>query len=370
MQGDQGVGGRYFEQINTLRLIAVAFVLAEHWMFSLVHRIGFQGSYGVWIFFTISGFLITGILLQYKREIAAGDASVGKALKVFYARRFLRIFPAYYLFLIVAVLIGPAAAAAGIWWHATYLSNFYFMRLGEFVSLGHLWSLAVEEQFYFVWPLLVLLVPRRALTGLIVTGVIGALLFRIVSVRLDWGLAAYVAPVACFDTLGLGALLAWIWEDPAARRRWMTVLTALGIPALIVWPFIGFAPDAIQVVVSPLVVGLSSVLLIDRCVRGVGGPIGRILLFKPFLYLGQISYGLYLYHAISGWMIPDYIGIGSPGGRLGLAASAIARLLMVIAVASLSWFLWEKPVNGLKRRFVLRPSEAREPVHIPEKPSV
>lgn len=353
MRSDQGVNGRYFDQINTLRLLAVSLVLAEHWLYPIVRSIGLQGSYGVWIFFAISGFLITGILLDYRASIDAREITLGHAIKTFYARRFLRIFPAYYLFLAVALALGPAAAAAGIWWHMAYASNVYFLQLGHFASLGHLWSLAVEEQFYLVWPFVVLLLPLRALPPLLIACVVAAPLFRAASFHFGWGLAGYVLPMACLDTLGLGALLALARRRTDGRAQ--ALLVACGAVGMVAVPFAGFAPAWFQAIVSPLVVGLAGVFMIDRCVRGVGGRFGRVLSFRPFLYLGGISYGLYLFQSLPAWLIPAYIGIGTPGGSVAMLASAAARMLALVALASLSWYVWELPLNRLKRHFVIAP---------------
>jgi peptidoglycan/LPS O-acetylase OafA/YrhL len=175
---------QYFPQLDSLRAIAVLLVIISHW-FSAQHflnRYVPNGIFGVTLFFVLSGFLITSILLKIKTKLEAGG-SHGEAFKVFYVRRSLRIFPAYYLLLFILVVLNLASVRDSFWWHFFYVSNFYFWIKGAFAgSLSHLWSLAVEEQFYFVWPAIILLVPWRFLTSVLLAGVLTGFLFRWVMV--------------------------------------------------------------------------------------------------------------------------------------------------------------------------------------------
>ena len=157
----------YFPQLDTLRAVAIGFVLLEHWLNPFATAMGVHGGYGVWLFFTLSGYLITGILLRYRDAVEAGRSSLGEVLRVFFARRFLRILPVYYLFLLFAALAGRMSADSAPW-HLAYLSNFYFWQRGEFAAMGHLWSLSVEEQFYMIWPVVIILVARLRLPVVLV----------------------------------------------------------------------------------------------------------------------------------------------------------------------------------------------------------
>src|SRR5262249_40880734 len=150
--------GAYMPQLDGLRAVAVLAVVAHHTLPGpLVDALN-PGAAGVRLFFVLSGFLITGILLGCRESMAQQGA--GQALASFYARRFLRIFPLYYFALAVVLLAGVQEARDGAAWHLAYLSNVYGVRQGWLGSLAHFWSLAVEEQFYLVWPALVLSLPR------------------------------------------------------------------------------------------------------------------------------------------------------------------------------------------------------------------
>ena len=121
---------RYMPQLDALRAIAVGLVVVYHFWRPARQSLHF-GSIGVRIFFVLSGFLITGILLEARRELDAGRTSPGAAVRRFYLRRVLRIFPVYYLVLAIAWAGNVVGAREGIAWHAAYLSNLYFFRLSR-----------------------------------------------------------------------------------------------------------------------------------------------------------------------------------------------------------------------------------------------
>ena len=155
----------HMPQLDALRALAFVGVAVSHWSPNFLAGIVPWGT-GVQLFFVLSGFLITGILLR-SRPADLG-ISMPTALRVFYVRRCLRIFPLYYGVLALCLLfaIGPIATT---WpWHVSYLSNLFYARQGHASPVEdpflHLWSLSVEEQFYLLWPLVALVANRRALS--------------------------------------------------------------------------------------------------------------------------------------------------------------------------------------------------------------
>src|SRR5215218_136502 len=179
-----GVGGGYRPQLDALRFFAIAGVLVAHnldpgqapWIFS---RFDYAET-GVRLFFVLSGFLITGILLGEREAADAAPHRRISAIRRFYARRFLRIFPIYYLTLAV-VLVTAVSPARRIWpWLFTYTTNIYaWHRLDWPGPVGHLWTLAVEEQFYLVWPWFLLFVPRKWILPFLVGLIALAPLYRL-----------------------------------------------------------------------------------------------------------------------------------------------------------------------------------------------
>jgi peptidoglycan/LPS O-acetylase OafA/YrhL len=162
----------HMPQLDGIRAIAVLMVMWHHFQPKyLSQSVGAPwGAVGVGLFFTLSGFLITRILLRCKLKIAAGEATMGTMLRQFYVRRCLRIFPLYYGVLLVLVIFNVTGIRERVWWHLGYLSNvlfsYYYPSRGGAVE-RHFWSLAVEEQFYLVWPLVIFLTPRVLLMPVI-----------------------------------------------------------------------------------------------------------------------------------------------------------------------------------------------------------
>src|SRR5262245_37043382 len=173
----------YMKQLDALRGVAIVAVLIEHFLPEDHFLRGLPwGGMGVQLFFVLSGYLITLILLDGRAAVTAGQDQ-WHILRNFYARRFLRIFPIYYLVLGVTALLGVVVVRQLFSWVFTYMSNVYFVFNGPREMVFHLWSLAVEEQFYLIWPWLILLLPRAALLPVILTAIIAAPLTRFFMIR-------------------------------------------------------------------------------------------------------------------------------------------------------------------------------------------
>jgi peptidoglycan/LPS O-acetylase OafA/YrhL len=345
----------YIPQIDTLRAVAVGLVFLEHYLPQQTHELGITGGYGVWLFFSISGFLITGILLGYKSAIESGNATLLRVLMVFYARRSLRIFPAYYLLLFVLLMSGFLAWRGEFFWHLAYLSNFWTAKYNVWSQYaGHFWSLSVEEQFYLAWPFILLIAPRKALPWIIGAGIAIALIFRLCAARYNLGLAGYTMPIANFDTLGAGALLAWAHQS--GRDKSLALLRRHGGWLLLMLPAMSFWPEPLKALLGPTAIALIAVYLIERCVAGFDGVMGWLFSRPSVLYLGKISYGLYLYHYVARWYFPKGMFDGIYAQPY---VQALAWAVATIVIASLSRVLLEEPINGLKRYFQIGSANGR-----------
>ncbi|HMK29165.1 MAG TPA: acyltransferase, partial [Terriglobales bacterium] len=206
--------------LDGVRGVAILLVLLLHFS-KLVNWYPQQKAFavgwvGVNLFFVLSGFLITGILL---------DAKGGQRyFSNFYARRTLRIFPLYFAFLALVLLLAPwfvsspmlSALYREMPWYLTYLFNWRAASGGP--PLGHLWSLSVEEQFYLAWPLLVYIASRRTLRMICSILIVGSFVFRVVAVGSGFPRFAYFATPACMEELAYGALGALLVREP--RRIW------------------------------------------------------------------------------------------------------------------------------------------------------
>jgi peptidoglycan/LPS O-acetylase OafA/YrhL len=318
------------------------------------------GAQGVQVFFVLSGFLIGRILLGLK---AQDGASLRKRLKDFYIRRSLRIFPLFYFVLLVCWLLSFAdhtylQRRAVLPWHAAYLTNFYLFFTGQQIgSEMHLWSLCVEEHFYLLAPLFLLVVSIRGIERAFVALFCFVSLARLAN-SMWWHLPRLdlLSPMQ-FDTLAVGMAAALIEKRGAfiglsaaqcmRAGAWCgSALLVLLLCAPFGFAWIGFA-DA---VLLPPILAVASASLILTLWTARKPALNRLLSWPLFVYLGQISYGLYLYHNFL-----YVLAHKSTGAKHVLMLGGV--LLVTIFVASVSWFLLERPINNLKRFFPYTPQE-------------
>src|SRR5262245_21593222 len=352
-------------QLDALRMFAVFAVMLHHFWPEATFNLPL-GFVGVQLFFVLSGFLITGILWPAREAVQSGRWTARTVFQRFYVRRFLRIFPLFYGTLAVLFFLGVAEIRDSLPWHLSYLSNIYFARLGWFPNhIAHLWSLAVEEQFYLVWPFVIVLTPRRFLfPALIAIAALGPA-YRWIGglMEVDW-MWTFTPALANVDSLALGGILAYAWlvESENSGRSslrasmawvggWIGTPLVIGLSALSVLHIsLGMAHAVFEYTIW----AIFFVWLIDGAGRGFGGATGKLLELKPLLYLGQISYGLYVFHL-------PVIGLARwTFGQMGRpypdhpAAMFVVLVGATIAVAACSWHLYEKPLNDLKRHFDFR----------------
>ncbi len=354
--------GNYMPQLDSLRAFAVLLVIIAHWLprDNFLNRYNNNGISGVTLFFVLSGFLITGILLKSKEEIDKG-LPVSRAFKTFYIRRALRIFPLYYLVISLAWIFNESGIRGSFHWHFFYASNYYFwMKWDWQAHLSHLWSLSEEEQFYLFWPAILFWVPTRKLPYVFVGAIIIAIVYRI-QTAVPWGEFPRTLTPGSLDSFGIGALLAY---GSRYKAPWFNFLQKRSSILILLLALLYFsAPVLLQsrrdhfISYSFLFYGyyfpmISAFfgLLILAAARGVTNPIiAPILNHRWVLYLGKISYGLYLVHNF----VPTFWNIPMPQQLLpaGLLIVQILRFALLVAVCSLSWYLFEKPLLRLKKYF-------------------
>lgn len=331
-------------KFDGLRAVAVLTVIQQHWGTPAITSAIGPGGWGVQCFFVLSGFLITGILMRAKD---VGDCSA--SLVTFYLRRALRIFPAYYLVLVIAGLITTDVSDA--WpWHAAYLSNVKLALDQRWPgSAAHLWSLSVEEQFYLLWPAVVFFTPRRRLEPVVLAIVLAAPLWRLLVVTITGGnqFAAMHLLTGVSDSLGIGAWLA------CRNERTTTALSARVFYVGVLGYLAGSVATALEAVwhLRMMFAGVSSALIfawvIDHVARDGRGT--GWLNWRPLVSVGTISYGVYLIHNF----VPDLTALVSPGAAAWMYAKGVGPLVAVTALsillATISWIALERPLNNLKR---------------------
>jgi peptidoglycan/LPS O-acetylase OafA/YrhL len=371
--------GAHVPVLDGLRGLAILLVLFRHTVrymgpdnlvdqaVSSLMNIGWAG---VDLFFVLSGFLITGILY---------DSKGGQHyFRNFYIRRALRIFPLYYGFLALLFLVLPqfyeyhggrfGTLLENQHWYWTYMVNVLASVASTSstpLNTTHLWSLAVEEQFYIVWPAVVLLCTRRVLVAVCAWMVVASLAVRMALIYADGGGndAAYMLMPARMDTLALGALLALLARDsgglPRLMRwaRWGAVLSG-GIIALLIGANLGLK----QYDVTTQTVGYTGIAVLATCVLALvldarpGSRTYRAFDQGWLRALGKYSYAIYLFH----YPLLNYFRyvyrMREVPELLGSAIPAQFALTLTVSVASfvlawLSWHLYEKHFLKLKRFF-------------------
>jgi peptidoglycan/LPS O-acetylase OafA/YrhL len=343
-----------FGSLDGLRAASVAAVIWHHTGASFVaHPAAHAGHHGVTLFFAISGFLITTLLLRERERSGTID------LRAFYVRRSLRIFPLYYAVLLLYVVLvaalernSPAGRDffANLPYFATYTSNL-FVALDGRVIFYFSWSLAAEEQFYLIWPLLLMKLRSAgralAMIGCVIVALVvlevvlrpaAALPMAEAALRFVRGVPlAIVAGVAFALMMHERRAFAALWSL-LAGSRWHSfgwLLVALGAT---LWPDTPWAAPH-----------LAGACLVASCVMREDHVLSPVLGSRSFVYVGSISYGLYLLHMLcKGAWVKVLEALGVEGGAATLFFGTFA---LALVVAGLSWRYFESYFLRLKERF-------------------
>lgn len=355
-------GQRYMPGLDGLRAIAVLAVLAYHLGFSFAPG----GLLGVGVFFTLSGYLITDLLLS---QVRGGHIE----LREFWLRRARRLLPALFLMLVLVAawvaIVGPAQptqfreamAASALYvanWQLIFEHISYFARFGAPSPLGHLWSLGIEEQFYILWPLLLVLGlrllkeassgrrihPRLAAVTLLLAGGSALEMALLYHPSFDPSRVYYGTDTRAFELL-IGAALAMVWPSAMLKgdipRGAMRVFDGVGFASLIgvlvlIWRVGEYSPFLYGggfVVLSFATALLVATLAHPAC------RLGERLGSGPLRWIGVRSYGIYLWHF-------PIIVLTTPSGAHGVnLLRAAAQVAATLVVAALSWRFVEQPIR-------------------------
>lgn len=255
-------------------------------------------------------------------------------------------------------VLGPPEVANSALCHFAYLSNVYSaLPLHAAGITSHFWSLAVEEQFYFLWPWLVLFVPWRMLPAVMGIACVIGPVYQYSGVVWGWNHATtqWLMP-ACLDTLGLGSLLAYLviagHQDREILRRWAIRTLLLGAPILI-YAYSRPPTHPFLTITGDIGCGLTFSCLIYFAAIGQNGYVGRILRWFPVVYLGKISYGIYIIHYFIPYLYRTFLmPFGLPDtARINSSLSALIYVALTILLAAFPFRSFEGPLNQLKHYF-------------------
>lgn len=382
-----GQGSRHVSSLDGLRGIAILLVLAVHLVLAGVvpeqpsaalalRKLMWCGWSGVDLFFVLSGFLITGILLDSRES--------ENYFRVFYMRRVLRIFPLYYFAILACVVLLPLLALrfAGLWalyprpagWlsYLFYYQNWWMpLREPTHGILGHFWSLGVEEQFYLVWPACVLLLPTKRLPWMCLVGAVAAMVLRFTLARPGPASEFILECTATrFDSLLIGGFVAFAVRRAGLFERARKVSAVVFVASFAVIAAINLiGHETLSRGYYTQTLGFTFYALAYACVvlwafaqNGTGTWLDRALNQRGLRMFGRYSYGIYVYHG------PIYFALASLLNRypwygrsvgMGLLAS-FAFVGTSLGVAVLSFRYLESPFLRMKRFFKVR--SARGPL--------
>ncbi len=352
---------KYFASLDGLRCLSILAVIWHHTRpAALTYPAILQHGYlGVDLFFVISGFLITTLLLREREDLG------GISLKRFYIRRTLRIFPLYYSVLLIYVVMvvlfdrhSPAGRAffTNLPYFATYSSNWFVTLSNDRVILYFVWSLAAEEQFYLLWPTVE---KRLGSTGAVLfmvalLALVTAALAGATDGALHPGSLAHTIVTRFPVPIGLGVLLAHLLNAPRGYQ-WTSLVFGRRMSAPLAMILLGVTIG--QASPAPWAIYLAMTALVATAVMREDHLLAPLLRWRPIVHVGVVSYGMYLLHMLS------YNVAHRVLNRLGITRPLMpffATVAVAIAAATLSYRYYESFFLRLKKRFA--PDRAAPPV--------
>ena len=336
----------YFSALDGVRGLALAAVMYEHLVVDKGRFSDLQfGSWGVKVFFVLSGFLIGYILIQQRYQKDLTNQSTKNILKVFYIRRSLRIFPVYYLLLLIMLGLGlPYYIYDYAPWYATYTANFKLI-IDKFTvwPTSHFWTLSIEEQFYLVFPILLFLTPTKniikLIAGFIVVGIVSKAILHF-----QYNYFYDYFTLSAFDYFGFGLLLAYMRiHDIKLPYPSVLLLIFLCLYIHLTFPIIDHYGKSFIVKVFPVVPVIFFLVLYKAITDWKDS---KILNSGVLKYTGKISYGMYLYHPFIPFVRAYFIEM--PNMYLALTVD----ICLTYIISTISFYSIEKPLNNLKEKFL------------------
>jgi len=343
---------KYVPYLDGLRGLAILGVLADHFHVPLPPLFHI-GPVGVRFFFILSGYFITLSLWKVREANTTSPLQRIILLGRFYLQRLMRVGPPFYLALALGALFGIQEVWQHFFWLALFQTNHYILYLGYWpTAISHYWSLAVQEQFYMVWPLFVLTLPRRFFLPCMIACMIFALGFRIYCITTGTNeVIRWVTLLGTLDSFAAGAFIAYLKQAKLLEKihgLHRTLLLAMALAAIASY-FLArwmttLAYDNAWLGMAETFDALFLSWLLVASLTGVKGKYARLLGWSPLVYLGRISYGVYVYHVFIIILIsPILIANG-----WDVFSRSLVLLAVTLAFSAVSWHYFEQPIIAWK----------------------
>lgn len=345
-------------QLDGLRAVAILAICWDHWRPSGWTRwLPFEVC--LFFFLVMTGYLITGSLLRERdRGEASGVAWRGKMMWLYQVRRGLRILAPYYVALAIAWLVGAPDMRVAWPWYVGHLSNIHMAFLDQWpAATNHFWSLSMQQQFYLIWPLVIWWLPRSVIIPAVcIFAAFGPVARYFNDSMLAWCARPEVLTISCLDYFGAGALMAIAqWrgmplKSPVMRR--ISVLAFMAYALMFATHGLGGSTYGMRFLQQSLLsIGLCGFIACG--ITGFRGRLGKCLVHPFLLRIGQLSYGIYLFHnlapLVGGKLMPFFWnGAFEYGLPAMLRVGVFAGLTWVMALASWRWI--ELPLQNLRQR--------------------
>ena len=356
-----GVTNGRSNQIDGLRGAAIILVFLHH---SGLHVPAWMewGQMGVRLFFVLSGYLIT--LSLWRMAERCDGLGLGRAgeVGIFHLRRLARLMPAFLVALAFGALAGLEDVVAPFWWHVTFLSNVKMAMQGWFFGpTAHFWSLAMQEQFYLIWPLILFAVPRRwfpvAASGLILVGFGYRVWCMQAGVSDYW---RWLMVPGSIDTFALGGFLAWMKAGPGlpAFPHHVGSRALLVVGVILLWVlnrgWLASAGAPWLASFGEVLEGVVGGVLVWVCAKGVGGLAGWAFSLSGLRFLGRISYGIFVYHLIVMFALEPLAAKFGIGPQMNVGGWIALSGMFTLGIAVASWYLLEQPVTEFAKKMIER----------------
>jgi peptidoglycan/LPS O-acetylase OafA/YrhL len=337
-------------ELDGIRALAVIGVLYTHF----ANEDSYLGHLGVRVFFVLSAFLITGLLIDARD---APKFEFFPAIRAFYIHRILRIVPTCYLMIITVTFLDGAIGRKFIY-HLLFLSNFWFAihQIWQPWQFSALWTLSVEWQFYLIWPIIVLNSSNRAVFIWALVSIVIAVVFWVALIIMRAGPNfPLLLPPASLDALAAGVMSRLFYDK---LKRPTRIQIAIAIATAGTATILNFDPRDFEevryVLFEKFLIDILSLYPISILIASTAARssfvLQRVLGFSPLVWLGRMSYGVYLYHVPMLWAAYSFT-TAYYGFTLGPSLSRMASVtLMTVIAAYLSWLLIERPLQRYGRK--------------------